>query len=325
MKGFLKSKKFKLILCILAFCIGIMIYAYTHKGYTTGFERAVNSLFNPIRSITWNIGDSISTKLDRFTNTDSAYDENKKLKSEIANYKQMEADYDSTKRELADLKKFMGIKDDNKDFVLSEPCKIIGYVTNDPYKSFYIDKGKEDGIEYYCPVVTSEGLVGIISEVSNDYSVVTTILSGDISVSAQASKSQQTGVITGSMEAISDNMTEMNHIEKKKNGIKNGEIVVTAQGSGIFPKGYLIGTVKNVKSSDSGLTNSATIEPAVDFNNISTVMCILDFDGKGKIEKTHEKPETTTSVTTNTTTQTSVTTSNDIKQTRVQTPVGDDF
>lgn len=298
MRSFLKSKKFKIIICIIAFCIGIMIYGYTHKEYSSGFETAVNTVFNPLRRLTTKVETSVSKKLDRFNDSDSAYDENIKLKKEISKYKQMQADYDSTKDELAELKKFMGIKEENKDFVLSDPCQVIGYVTNDPYKSFYIDKGKKDKIEYYSPVVTSEGLVGIVTEVAESYSVVTTIMSDDISISAAVSSTGQTGIISGSMEAFGDGCTRMNHIEKTKDGIKKGDIIVTAAGSGIFPKGYLIGTVKDINDSESGLTSFASIEPAVNFDNLSTVMCILDFDGKGKITKTPQRTTTTTETST---------------------------
>ena len=42
-------------------------------------------------------------------------------------------------------------------------------MTNDPYGTFVIDRGSNDGIKLYDPVVTSEGLVGVIVEVANSY------------------------------------------------------------------------------------------------------------------------------------------------------------
>lgn len=55
-------------------------------------------------------------------------------------------DYDKTKQELEDLQGFLEIKQQHTEDQYSEPCDIIGYVTNDPFGSFYIDQGSKDGI-----------------------------------------------------------------------------------------------------------------------------------------------------------------------------------
>lgn len=51
----------------------------------------------------------------------------------------------------------MGIKEDHPDNQFSDPCTIIGYVENDPFHGFYIDRGSDDGLSVYDPVVTAEG------------------------------------------------------------------------------------------------------------------------------------------------------------------------
>ena len=78
----------------------------------------------------------------------------------------------------------------------------------------------------------------------------------------------------------------MIHIDKNSKRVKNGDLVVTSSTSGIFPSGYLIGTIKNIENSESGLTKNAVIEPSVDFSKLTTVMVIRDFDGKGETDET---------------------------------------
>lgn len=285
--GFFKSKKFKIILCMLAFSVGMMLYTFTKGGYVFSGEALLNTVLNPVKKLANNITVSVEKGIERFTNTDNYYDENIELKKQIAQYQQLEADYNQTVEEFDELKAFMGIKEEHSDYVLSDPCHIIGYVTNDPFNSFYINKGENDNkdsehkIEVYDPVVTSEGLVGIITEVADTYSVVTTILSDEISVSAVVSGTKDSGVVEGSMNVVGDGKTRMIHIDKEKCKSKAGNLVVTSSDSGIFPSGYLIGTIDSIGTSESGLTNYADITPSVDFDNLSTVMVILDFDGKG--------------------------------------------
>lgn len=282
MRGFFKSKKFKIILCMLALSVGVMIYTFTRGGYIFSGEAMLNFILNPVKKVTNNITSSVKSSFARLSDTDTYYDENIKLKKQIAEYEQKEAEYNDTKKELEELKAFMGIKEEHNDYVLSDPCKIIGYVTNDPFNSFYIDKGEKDNIMLYDPVVTSEGLVGIVTETSSSYSVVTTILSQDISISAAVSETGDTGVVEGSLRTAKDGLTQMVHIDKDKSKLKKGDLVVTSATSGIFPSGFLIGSIVDIGNSESGLTKYASVSPSVDFSRLSTVMVILDFDGKGQ-------------------------------------------
>ena len=50
------------------------------------------------------------------------------------------------RKELFDIFGSIFSKEKNEDYQLSQPCGVLGYVTNDPFKSFTIDKGSEDGI-----------------------------------------------------------------------------------------------------------------------------------------------------------------------------------
>lgn len=72
-------------------------------------------------------------------------------------------------------------------------------MTNDPYGTFVIDRGSNDGIKLYDPVVTSEGLVGVIVEVANSYATVRTLLHPDLSIGGLCVESRDTGIIEGAL------------------------------------------------------------------------------------------------------------------------------
>ena len=50
MGGFFRSKKFRIILCIIALLIGMMLYAVTQDGYTLPTTGFLGRILNPIRS-----------------------------------------------------------------------------------------------------------------------------------------------------------------------------------------------------------------------------------------------------------------------------------
>ena len=279
MHDFFKSFKFKVILTLLAFLIGMMIFAVTKGGYSLSGASAINTVTKPFRKASNSIAVRIEAGLDKISNATEYYNENQRLRDEIGKLNSELAQYKDTQAELDELRKFIGIKEQHEDMILSEPCSVMGFTANDPFKSFIIDKGSDDGIEPYCPVVTAEGLVGITVEVSADSSVVRTILSPDLSVGAISISSGDTGIIEGSIALAAENQTKLIHLPKDNN-LKTGQLMITTGKSGLFPAGYSIGTVMKTGLDTSGLSCYAVIKPAVRIEKLSSVMVITDFDGK---------------------------------------------
>lgn len=281
MGEFFRSIKFKIILALTALLVGLMLYSANSSGQTFFGSAAVGNIFNPVRRFFSSVATSAETGISEVTNPRKYYDENQKLKEQIAELQKDLIDYESTKTELEELRKFMGIKEEHSDYSHTAPCDIVGRTTNDPYGSFTIDRGSDDDIELYDPVVTAEGLVGVITEVAPKYSTVKSILSPDVSLGAICVQSKDTGVLEGSAQYAVDGLCKMIYIDKAHK-IKAGDLVVTSGASGLLPKDYIIGTVKEVKTEESGLSCYAVIEPSVDSRQISSVVVITSFDGQGE-------------------------------------------
>ena len=280
MNEFLKSRKFKLIIGIIIVLVVVMLAsAGTSSAESgTGF---FGTIFKPIRQLTSSISNKLTGNIDVLANANDYRDENEELKKQISELYGELADYEDTKRELEELQKFIGIKEEHEDYSLSPPCTIIGRVTNDPFGSFIIDRGSKDDISLYDPVVTAEGLVGVITEIAPGYSTVRTLLSPELSVGGISIKSLDTGVVQGSIAHLKDGLCKMTYIDKTHD-IKFGDVIVASGKSGLFPQGYLIGTVTETGREESGLSAYAIIKPFVDPESLTSVMVITDFDGQGE-------------------------------------------
>ena len=285
MRDFLKSTRFKILLGFLAFLVGIMIYAVTKGGYSVSGASFINTITKPFRSASNGISMKMEGTVDKLSNADKYYEENQKLKKQIGELNAQLTEYDAIKAEVEELRKFVSIKEEHEDYMLSQPCKVLGYVTNDPFKSFTIDRGSADGIKVNCPVVTAEGLVGITVEVSEHVSTVRTLLSPDLSVAAMASSSSaDQGIIEGSVLASENGQTRLIHVPKK-NKLKRGDLMITTGTSGLFPKDYPIGTILDIGIDSNGLSVCADIQPCVDVNRLTSVIVITDFSGKKEDDK----------------------------------------
>lgn len=284
MSNFWKSTKCRVILCILALLVGVMIYAVSTGGYTISTIGLFKSIAAPFQRASNTISERVEYVLTLYRNAEFHYEQNKALREEIAGLQQELADYEETKQKLEKLEGFVGIKEEHEDYVLSAPCDVIGYVTNDPFGAFMIDGGTADGIDLYDPVVTSLGLVGMVTEVSEGTATVTTILSPDLSVAAYCSTTKDHGVVSGTVSLALDQRCRLQYLDRETS-LRENRVILTSGENGLFPKGYVIGYVRSIENDDSGMTANAVLEPAADIANLDMVVVITDFKGKQRSGK----------------------------------------
>jgi rod shape-determining protein MreC len=281
MKDFIRSLKFKILVGILALLMGIMVYAATTAGGRSLISSFFGAVVSPFQKASSAISNKVSTTIDMLVNADNYYDENKELKKKLDELYVQMVDYENLKEENAHYKEILGLKEEYPDFKFSPPCKVIGRTTNDIYQTFVIDKGSRDGIELNDPVVTGDGIVGIVSEVQLSYSKVTTILSPKYTPGVISIKSKDTGTLEGSYEYAEDGLTRMRFISRDSK-IEVGEVIVTSGHNGLVPRDRIVGVVERVELDKGGLSLNAIIRPMVDIENITNVFVITEFEGQGQ-------------------------------------------
>lgn len=282
MRDFFSGLKFKIIICIFAVILGVVIYAAVSGGAASVPEAVFTTISRPFVVASNAVSGWVEDVIDKFVNADKYKQENDELKDKLNEmYKQI-IDFEKIKTENEQLKKILQIKEENEDFEFSAPCNIIARNANDIYGGFTIDRGTDDGIELYDPVMTSDGLIGMVSEVAPNYSKVTTILSDEINVGVVSFDSKVVGIIDNDIEHANQGLCLMSYISKDS-GIKEGEIVKSSAGV-VFPGELLIGTVKSIYDDGNGMSVHAVIEPAVDVMSITDCVVITGFNGQGVVD-----------------------------------------
>jgi len=138
---------------------------------------------------------------------------------------------------------------------------------------FTIDRGTRDGIEINYPVVTSNGLVGRVMQTDLFTSKVIAIIDEDSSISARLSKTSDIVVVKGDRKLKDQGLCIMNYIPADAD-VSAGDRVETSGVGGIYPKGILIGKVKEVRQKTNELDRYAIIEPVVDFKRLEEVFIL---------------------------------------------------
>lgn len=136
-----------------------------------------------------------------------------------------------------------------------------------------LSKGKKNNLRTGMGVIdTRKGVVGIITEVSDDYAAVMSLMHrGESSISGKLLKTGETGSL--SWDGKQPNVVTLNKIPKGTK-VAKGDTVITSGFSTTFPKGMMIGTIKEVYSAQSSNTYRILLNTTVNFNDLEYVFII---------------------------------------------------
>lgn len=279
MGDFFKTNKFKIIIALVALMFGMMLYSASRDGLSNIPKNLLSMVTTPVQKVTAALSDYFENHIERFKNSKKNAQENETLKTEIADLKKQLIDYEKLKDENEQLKEIAGIKDIYPDFQTT----IASVVSRDPsdrYGSFIIDRGYLHDVAVKDPVITKNGVIGIVTDVGPISARVKTILSPDTGIGVYEITSKELGIVNGETSLASKGMTKMT-ILGEHSTLKAGQIVVTAGSSGLYPKGLPVGTITEIQDEDHGVNKYALIEPTEKIDDINTVHVITNFKGQG--------------------------------------------
>ncbi len=279
MKGFYKSKSFKIfVIIIAAMIIGSVIASVTH-WHNNPLSSALSTLTYPLQKVSSVVSNHIDSFCDSFRSSSTLQQENAKLKQQIADYQYELADYENTKKTLKIYEEFLGVKEEHPDYIF-ENASVLSRDSVDVFGSFILDKGSTKGIEVNDPVIFGKNLVGIVTSVNPTNCTVKTLANPDVSVAVYEARSSEVGYITGFEDGIDTTVYQLPGLSKDSN-IASGGVVYTTGIGGIYPKDLIAGTVKEIRKSKSDISYYAIIESNVDFSELTEVFIITDFEGQG--------------------------------------------
>ena len=278
MRFFFRSRQFKIIVAVVVILIAVAAAFALIGGRMTPGADLLASVTAPFRSAATAISETVSDFFTATRDGEKLMMENAELEQELDELREKFVDYEKTKEENEEYKKYLGLKDANPDFQFA-PATVISRDPADPYKGFTINKGTLAGVSAYDPVITDAGLVGYISEAGLTTSRVTTLLSAELTCGALNNRTNDSGVIRGEIELAAEGKTKLINLSRSCS-VAVGDYVVTS-GEGVFPEGLLIGSIVSIGNDRYNTSIYADIKPFVDPDTIKKVMVITEFEGQG--------------------------------------------
>lgn len=277
MQDFFKSWRFKVLLALLVFILAIILRAAAAGGFGEILEEAVGVVTAPVMKLSTSISSGATEFFQRIIHVNETYEQNEEYRKRINELNEQLIDYEKIKRENEHLRDYLDLKEENEDYTF-ETATVIGRDPNDMYCSFVVDSGSRSGIETGDPVITSDGLIGVVYETGANYSKVMTILNPSLNVGCYDVRTADSGILAGDLELTQDGMCKFQYISRDS-GAANGDLVVTS-GGGIFPRDLVIGTITEINAEDDGIALYAKVVPSADITGVKEVFIITSFVGQ---------------------------------------------
>ncbi|MFA5804377.1 MAG: rod shape-determining protein MreC [Melioribacteraceae bacterium] len=137
------------------------------------------------------------------------------------------------------------------------PAKIISKLVTKSQGNFIVNRGSNNEIRKGMPVINSKGLVGLIMDVTENYSVVQNLYNSNLSIAVTLQRINVNGILNydGKNLIIKDIPTTYD--------VQIGDIIETSDFSSIFPPSIPIGIVSKKESNVLGLLHNLKVEPFV--------------------------------------------------------------
>lgn len=247
----------------------VMSITSRQRENISAVENTVGNIFTPVQKVFSTGVNTVGESLSSIFNIGRIKKQNISLAEQVEELQkeviQTRLERDELE-ELRELKYMFSITEEGDNFN-SVAANIVGKTPGNWFNVFTIDVGEGAGVGRDSIVLASNGLVGRVYETGDNWAKVVGIIDNTSSVSFQILRDANTqGMITGS---ITNELS--GYLFDPLAEVVVGDKLVTS-GLGIFPKGVLIGEVKDVARTSDQLLKTIQVEPSVNFKRLSKVL-----------------------------------------------------
>lgn len=167
------------------------------------------------------------------------------------------------------------IIDSNKDDYTFATAKVVNSSLNRVNNLVTIDKGYSDGITSEMGVFNEQGVVGIICQTSDNFSIVMPLLNSKSMISCRVTGNNTSCTLKWSGGDLQHSYL----IDLPRYALfEAGDTVVTSGYSSIFPAGIPVGEIVSLDDSEDGMFFRAKVRLFADFSSIDNLYIV----GNGK-------------------------------------------
>jgi rod shape-determining protein MreC len=256
-----------------------LLLTLTYGQSSGGLQSGVSTLFSPLQSVTDRALKPARDAISWFDETFEARGENSRLKDELVIVRRQAVAGQEALHENAQLRKLVEL---DRGPALAESAydpvtaRVIGRSPTVWNSTVTIDVGSGDGVEVDDPVISGDGLVGLVASVQGGSAQVTLITDHTSAVSAKVVPGGVQGVIRPDVGDPNDLILDF--IDSTKD-VHGGQAVVTSgwraeEIASLFPPGLPIGEVTSASIVEQEASQQVHLRPYADMANLDLVQVL---------------------------------------------------
>lgn len=276
-----------LLFGLLAFNFALMTYDARDEMKTQGAARTVvQSIVSPIQRGASGAGNWVRGLFGGVGELRRASVENQQLRAQV---EQMQTELRTTREKAGEaerLEKLLGLSSQSEYKTVA--AQVIARDASIWFDSVSIDKGRTAGVQVNMPVVTADGIVGRVVSTgpfSAQVMLITDEKSGAGAVVGQLGQSQAIGSIKGMGQSGLLDMRYVSGLEK----VQLGEIVYTTGQDGIYPPGYSIGRIVEIRPGSATQAQVIHIRPSAGLDRLKEV-AVLQYQPSKRVDLDQSLP-----------------------------------
>ena len=269
------KNKFFIICISIALVLSAVPTTLSLMGYRSLSKNIVGTVTLPFRWAITSVGNAVEGFGRYFQSVNAVHEKNEALQNELNELKQRIEEAQILEAENERLRSYLGMKEKYPSFTMEEGM-IVSHSATNYVTSFTLNKGTLHGIKVNMPVVSTEGIVGCVTEVGLNWCMVSTMIENASSVGAYIPRSGATGIVTGDASMKHEGICRMRYIETDAD-IKVGDMVYSNGNGAVYPADLPIGEVISVEVDEYSRARVANVKPCVDMRNLRYLMIITGY------------------------------------------------
>ncbi|MDR5586142.1 MULTISPECIES: rod shape-determining protein MreC [Clostridium] len=273
---FLKNKLAVTIIVLSVTFLGLIVYTVKRENKTV-IENGASNALKPAQTLIYKATNRVKETLDFFLNFSEVKDQSKKLTVENEELKSKLIQYSDLEEENKRLRSIVNFAEQNNNYNYIG-CDIIGYSGGNFLDGYIVNKGENEGIKKGMVVMAAQGLVGQVTSVGSNWSIVQSLINENIAVSVMVESTREsTGYLKGYKDNKNRNLAKVYNLPIDSE-VKEGDVIITSGVGLIYPKEIKIGEVTHVDEDKIKVMKSAVVKPYVDFNKLEELFIVSPKD-----------------------------------------------
>ncbi|MBM3807586.1 MAG: rod shape-determining protein MreC [Acidimicrobiia bacterium] len=205
-------------------------------------------------------------------------EENTALKQELQNLQVRFQQERAAAQRTDNLRQLLELRD--RVHLETVAAEVIAGPANPDFRTITIDKGTSEGLDKDMAVISPAGVVGRVVLPSGRAAQVQLLIDRNAAAGVLIERTRVQGIVMGG----GDGPLTLQYVPGTAD-VRTGDLVVTSGIDGIYPEGFVIGTVDHAERG-VGAYHQITVRPAVDFARLEEVLVVRTLPAsRGGIEE----------------------------------------